>query len=713
MRCSCTYRLLILSAGLWSTAAISQETSTPFDLGTIVISSTKRDVSDLALPIASTVLSAEDVPVQTLDPTEEIARQSPGTNFVDNSRFSDSYLTMRGVATLGNSLNNLDNTVGFSIDGVPTSISGLNAPLLDVDRIEVLKGPQGTTFGRNALAGSINIVSRVADGVRQRKVELGFGTDGFGLIEATSGGWIVPGKLAARGVIRLETFDGDIPNLVIGGTDGAADISAGRVALRFTPDDTLTIDVAATFSKNENTDPSNILRETARIPISGQDIRPRNEQQIANASVTVEKEFEALRFTSVTSFQDVRTEADSDFTDAFLFAAASGLPPTFFNNPNQDVLFFNEDERIFNQEFRLSSLDGAPLKWVFGASYFQSDFDFSRFGTSTVFPGFNGTVNNVIDSETIALFGDASVSLGKRWTISGGLRFARDEQTLRGNYISNGFPGTVPTFLQNVRFSDDYTTGRAALSYAWSDQISAYASIARGYSSGGFEKGTQFAPFGAASVPFRPAQSWTYEIGTKAQITDNLRFDGAFFFNDVSDGQLSAFDAPTLTVFFANQDYESYGFEGRVNTSITSRLNVSAGISLIETKLVNVTAASAAAGAAPGNKVPQVPEMAANLRVNYRFNLNQSGVQGNFVASASYQFVGERFSDIRNAGRLPSYHLVNLRLGWQNDKLSVYAFANNVFDRRYLHSAVPIVAGASASYAGRGRIVGVGLSVEW
>ncbi|MGO4843367.1 TonB-dependent receptor plug domain-containing protein, partial [Rhizobiaceae sp. 2RAB30] len=85
-------------------------------------------------------------------------RRAPNTNFVDYNRFGENFFNIRGVSTLGSPLNSFDTTVGFSVDGVPTSVSGFAPPLLDVGQIEVLRGPQGTTFGRNALAGAINVV---------------------------------------------------------------------------------------------------------------------------------------------------------------------------------------------------------------------------------------------------------------------------------------------------------------------------------------------------------------------------------------------------------------------------------------------------------------------------------------------------------------------------------------------------------------------------
>ena len=701
--------------------AHAQESASTLVLDTITISSRKQDEKDLTLPIATTILTPDQIGASTLDPLSEIARQTPGTVFVDYGRFGENYLTMRGTAVLGSAQNPLDNTVGFSTNEIPTSLSGINAPMLDVDHVEILKGPQGTTFGRNALGGSINIVTKPADGKREVRVDTEIGTDGFGFVQGTVGGWILPDKVAGRGVIRLEKFDGDIPNTVLGGDDGASRIGAARGTLRFTPDSTLTIDISGDYSRNRNSNPSNILLETDDFPLSGQDIRPFNQQTIGGGSVKISKEFDTFSLTSTTSLQDIRVRSNNDFTDSLLYSAylnATGMSAylpyyNYFNDTSVDKLRFRDHERIFNQEVRLNSLDSEPLKWVVGANYFRSTYSLNRDMNSTLYPTLNGFIDNDITSQTVALFGDTSMPLGERWEVSGGLRLAYEDQRLDGNYTSNGFPGTVPSLSQSGKYSDTYLTGRAALSYKWTDEIISYASIAHGYSSGGFEKATTYAPYGVVQSPFDPATSWTYELGSKALVTDWLRINGALFYNDVSNGLLTSFDNATLTAHLTNQDYRSYGFEASATATLLGGLDLTGGFSVIQSKLVNVTPESVAAGAAEGNKVPQVPSFSANIGLDYTFSAEQIGVPGEFKASVNYQYVGVRYSDVANTGKLDPYNLVNAKIGWQKDNVNLYVFANNLLDERPVYYAVPITTGVSAAYVGRGRVLGLGLSTQW
>jgi hypothetical protein len=200
-----TTALALLGAGLPAKTAFAQTADAPIVLAPIVVTGTKRPQDDAKLPVATTILDQSNVPPATLDPITEIARQSPGTNFLDFGRFGESYMTMRGLSTLGTAMNSLDSVIGISVDGVPTTLSGIGAPILDMERVEVLKGPQGTTFGRNAFAGAINIVSKPADGTRETILSSELGSDGHAFLEGTTGGWLLENVLAGRGTSRITT----------------------------------------------------------------------------------------------------------------------------------------------------------------------------------------------------------------------------------------------------------------------------------------------------------------------------------------------------------------------------------------------------------------------------------------------------------------------------------------------------------------------------
>ena len=711
--------ILVTATGVEVAPLRAQTAAEPLVLDTIVLTARKRTEDEATLPISTTVVTPLQFPASSLDSANAVARAAPGTNFVDFARFGEGYLTMRGVATLGTALNPLDSTVGFSVDGVPSSLSGLNAPLLDVERVEVLRGPQGTTFGRNALGGSIDVVSRTADGERDYGLDTEIGSDGHAYAQATVGGWVVPDKVAGRAVLRFSGFDGDIENPVRGESDGGARLGAGRGTLRFTPDDTLTIDVTGAYSSSERNDPSNILADSSGFPVSGADYEPFNRQKLGYGTVKVEKDLGSVILTSVTSYQDVRLKADNDYSDAFFFSALTGQPASFFNAEGRDYYRSDEHERTFVQELRVNSAEGSAVQWVVGGNYFRSRYDYRREMENPVIgalnPGVgaltNGTVDNLITSTTVGIFGDATVDLGPNWTASGGLRLAHDKQSLEGRYTGNGFPGIVARFAQDDTVSDSYAVGRLALSYSWADEAMAYASIARGYASGGFEKSTNFAPLGVTTPAFSPSTSWTHELGTKVRLNDRLRLNASLFYNDVADGQLATFGPRTFALYYASEDYRSHGIDVSLTAEPIDGLELSGGFSAVKSRLVGVSAGSASTGVRDGNEVPQVPSFSANLSASYRTPL--ADLPGEVVVSGSYAFVGERYSDIANTGLLDEYHTVDLRVGWEDGATSIYAFANNLLDERPVHYSVPVAPGVASAYVGRGRVVGIGAGVKF
>ncbi|MBB4096199.1 TonB-dependent receptor [Brucella pecoris] len=699
----------------FSESISAQETveNTGTVLDTITITARKRAESVHDVPISVTVKESGDLAVGTIDTGADLARETPNFNFVDFAGPGGNYATMRGIGPLGSPLNSLDNTIGFSVDGVPTSSFGFSPTLMDVERVEVLRGPQGTMFGRNALGGAVNVINKPADGTREFRLNTEYGSDNYALAEAIAGGWIVPDQLAGRGVLRFQNFDGDIPNPILDRTEGAARVQAGRGTVTYTPDNTLTMTLSGGFDFDKRTNPLYLLKEHPDYPISGVDVPQYGKREMGYGNFTVTKDFENFSLTSITGYQHIDVSIMTDDAEGFLYDVAY---PGMGVDYNQPGLFYGtsyETEKLFTQEVRLNSTEGSPVSWVAGVSYFRSDYTMDRDQTNLFSSTLNGANDTDILSQTWAAFGDISVPLSDRLTASGGLRIAHDRQEMDSLFVSNGFPGTVPSFAQDRSFEDTYLTGRAALSWKWNDDLISYASIARGYASGGFERYTSNAANGIASDPFLPSTVWTYEIGTKTMLLDQrVELNGSLFYNDVKDGQVTTFDPTTFIVGFANQDYRSYGFELEGKFTITENWALTGGIGVSRSELRDVDP-NTITGAVNGNAVPNSPEFTANLGVEFSKAVTLFGMDGRVAAAADYQYVGTREADIQNSFKLNDYHLVNLRVGLEQDNRSVYAFARNVFDERPEFFGSTFGPTAHSLIIGRGRVIGVGASVSW
>ncbi|MGQ3671239.1 TonB-dependent receptor [Xanthobacter sp. TB0136] len=685
-------------------------------LDAIEVTARKRSELVQDVPIAVSVVEGRDIPADYLDPGPEIARSTPNFNFVDFAVPGGNFGNIRGIGPLGSPLNSLDNTVGFAVDGVPTSSFGFAPTLMDVQRVEVLRGPQGTLFGRNALGGMVNVINTPADGRGELRLNAEYGTNGYGFVEGIAGGWLLPGKIAGRGVLRFQNYDGDIPNPLLGKDEGAARVQAGRGTLAFMPDETLNISFTGGFDYDWRNNPLYLWRESPAFPVSGVDLPQYGSRQTGYGNMTITKEFNSFLFTSITGYQHIKLKQLNDATDAFLFGEAMkdyGMTAIDFMNPLQDLSDVDEVEGIFSQELRISSLAGSAISWVAGLSYFRSDYEMDRLQTSLLFASNNGTYNTHILSQTWAAFGDVSVPITDRLTFSGGLRLAHDMQGLNSLYVSNGYPGTVPLFHQVRSYDDTYLTGRAALSWHWNEDVMSYVSIARGYASGGFERYTLNAEIGALSPSFLPSKVLTYEFGNKALLLDRrLELNGSIFYNNVIDGQMVSFDAANFVYAFSNQDYFSYGAELEARFHVNENWSLSGGLGLTKSSMVNVDPASGS-GAADGNQVPNSPEVTANVGLQYRQPATLLNMNGAFTASAVYQYVGAREADVQNSFRLNAYQIINSQIGFEHEGNRFYVFGRNLMDERPEFFGSTFSSTARSVMIGRGRILGVGASLSW
>lgn len=678
--------------------AAADGTSPAAVLDPITVTAIKRQDDLSTLPVSVTVIDGGGPISSATDPGAAISRSAPNFSFGGFGQPGNDYVIMRGIGPLGQPSNSLDNTVGFATNGVGTSAFGYPPSLLDVERIEVLRGPQGTLFGRNALGGLVNVVTAPADGEREIRVTAEAGTDRYVLGEGKIGGWLSEGVMAGRAAIRYQDQDGDIPNVFTDQDEGGVTIAAARGTLRYTPNESFVGNLVLGYDRDERSNNQNLFFEHPDFPTSGLDSPPNHHRERREATLDLSYKFDSVTFTSVTNFQRIDVDNRYDLADALLFNAAFGFAPL----AGADLQKLEESEDIFSQEFRLSSPDDEALSWVTGVHYFRSDYDVFRDALSSFSQFASGVFDTEIVSHTSSIFGDVSVPVTSRLTVAAGLRASHDYQELDTDYRTNGFPGTVASFDQSDDVSDTYLTGRLAVSYQWNEELMTYASIARGYASGGFQRQTINAAVGEDTEAFDPSTNTAFEIGAKSSfLDDKVEVNVSAFYNDIKRGQLvTAIQGTSSTVFeFVNQDYETAGFELETRALVLQDLFVTGGLGYTYTRLGN----PASVAVTEGNDVPGSPKWTANASVDYflPFDLH---------ANAQYQYVGERAADVQNSSDLDDYHIVNARLAWGDEDFSIYGFVTNLLDERPEYFRSTFSDSVHAVSIGPGRTFGVGLS---
>ena len=717
--------LVVATSVLGITAAQAQATPpsggpVQVTLEEIEVTTTARKIEEktIDVPLSTSKLAKSELTNLPIDAPGSLARSVPNLTYINIGDPTQSAYSIRGIGPLLRPLNSLDSTVSFNYDGAPTTLLGAGFIPVDLREVEVLRGPQGTLYGRGSLAGAVNFTSNVPDGKETAFTRLEVGSRGTFLNETVVGGTIVPDTMFYRAGVRFSNYDGDIPNGIIGGHDGDQKVQAARLSVRLLGQEGTTATLSAYYNNEQGNVPQFILRSGANyhFPTSGTDIRQKADREIAGGNLTVTRELEIGRLTAVTGFQHINALNFVDITDSYFYSAFFGgaLPPAAFANPFTDKGRISQRETVFSQEIRINSHPDSAIKWVAGMNYFRSDYDIHQFKTFTTLPSplANGMFDTQISSQTYGIFGEVTVPLTDKLFVTGGLRLAHDNQDYNNRYTSNGFPGTVPFFSQVGNFEDTYLVGRSAIDYKWTPNFMTYVSIARGHSSGGFEQFASSSPLGLPSSPFKAATGWTYEGGFKSSLFDGkLNLSAAGFYNDIKDGPTFSYDVNTFGFRYVPYDYDTKGFEAEAVYVVSDNISVRGGIGFIDAKLRNVPLTDTT-GVRSGNDVPNIPRWNANAAIDLRHPLAVGEFVGHAFGRVEYQYVGVRAGDPANNFNLRPFNIVNLTAGIQNKRFSFYGFARNLADVRYEAFGSYLTPTAIGLIVGQGRTYGAGLTVK-
>lgn len=689
---TCWIALLLSIGGVLAQEAdsvpVDSEGSTLLKPITITGRKTTENLKDV--PLSASVIEPGRLEASPADPGTAIAT-APNVQW-QSQTVGRQFFSIRGVSSLGAPLNYSDGTVSFNVDGVPNSMITASSPLLDVDHVEILRGPQGTLWGANSLGGAINVVTNQPDGEREIKVTTEVGDNGYRMGEFILGGNIIPDSVDGRVAVRFTHMDGDIDSLH---TDdlNARMIGAVRGGLRFTGLDDTTITVSGSYFRDRNTAPFYILGNAPGFPLSGSLTEPENITSHGDGVVSITHNFDAFDLTSVTSIQHNKIDGYSDNTDTL-------ISPSWFPSDPASLV---DREKIYSQEFRLNSLQGDPIRWVVGASVAYSDLHRDCFATNCA-P--SNTIKMTADLRAInlGLFGDVSVPLGEAWELSVGGRLSHDDIKMR-----KGTNSGDPNLSGEGAVDDTYLTGRTSIAYKWNENAQTYASISRGQSTPVYPL-FGYPTTGVLDDPYPAAKGWTYEVGTKVSLfNDRLQLDGSVFFNDIKNGTVFYVDTAAMALAATYQDYETSGLELQARAEVADDWVVTGGLGYTYSKL----GSSGANAGTEGNQVPNIPEWSATVGLEYSTMFSAFNLDGEVTAALQYQFNGRRAADVADTFDMNSYSLVNARLGWKNTggDFEIYGFGRNLFDERYeTFASAGFIPGDRYVGVGRGRILGIGMT---
>jgi iron complex outermembrane receptor protein len=634
------------------------------DPSDIIVTARQREESLKDIPIAVTAISGDAIKQQVILAVKDIAAYAPGLN-INSDSVGRAFVSIRGVGTT--LIDTVQPGVGIFIDGIyQPNTSYLNSPLVDVSRVEVLRGPQGTLFGNNTLGGAINVVTRQpgndleirADGALARP-------DDYASISGSVSGAIVQDVLQVRVGAAYHHHDGFQKNLLAGGNSNPLTQKSVNGTVRFIPAEW------ATFTLNGNYDRvrgGNTPYVGATGPRDYTLDNSSNQLSLATITykgVSLKGEFDAdalnTKITAIAAYnrRNQRAAGDGDFG-----------PVDFLRSTGRSRLTTKTGELRFDTQFSdsISTLIGL----------FASRSTTATFNTTTIVP-LGVTVPAISDSrdERQAIFGTVFVKLSPTVDLAVGGRY--DHQKLDVSSAT-----TAPTYKAN-EFQP-----RVTLTNKWTSDLMSYASVARGVRGGG-----QNGP-GSPNLIYKGDKVWTYEVGTKITTFDRrLSLDLAAFYNDYDDfiGQNSLAPSTTGAGFVAinlnTGHVTSYGFEAEANFRVTDNWRLRSGLTLLHARITNDDQYFATTGTRVStDHVIFTPDWNFNIGSTYTVPIKSDALvfDGNLIGK------GSRFGsslDPNVAPKLAAYYLVNGSIAYRMASgIEVAAFATNLFNEKYIESYI-------------------------
>ncbi len=648
----------------------------------VIVTATKTGASSLQdTPMAITALSSDMLDSSGIESVRDIGLLVPGMTITANEQFAQPFI--RGIGSIQFHPGN-DSATAVHLDGVylgrPVM---LFTDFVDMERIEVIRGPNGTLYGRNATAGSINLITQKPTDEFKGKVGLELGNFNKRRVKGMVSGPLVEGKVAAKVALMHSQDDGFVKNRgtrltpppPLGDTGRTSppdrlaeeDITTGRVSLRLTPSDRLDINLNADYSKIKG--PISVLKPfngvLARLfnaqEISDPwtvdfDVIPDMDHKIWGTSITIDYELpNGMMFNSITSYRE---------SDYFVFNEEDGF--------ELDVVdaFLIEDQNQTSQEFQLSSNQSEKFSWIGGLFFFNEKADHNVI--VSVLGADRGDRLDVNETNAYAAFFQGTYQYSDKLSVTAGIRQSYE------NKKCGGVRGT--TDVPEVEEDWSATTPKLGIDYALNDDVLLYASATRGFKSGVCR----------AELLVDPELLWSYELGAKADWFDGkLRTNGAFFLYDYTDLQVFTFQGSNEAAITSAPTVDIWGAELEISANPIEGLFFSSAISYLSTEYSNFFSNDVSGNVTDlsGNSLPFAPELTFNLTTQYSIPIGSSkelNLQAEYLWTDDVYHT--QFNDEITTQK--AYGLVNLRadLKMLDNGWKVSAYVKNATNEDYFET---------------------------
>jgi iron complex outermembrane receptor protein len=725
---ACASHSTIAAAQAGSRSALSSGSSPAAaderDSGDIVVTAQKRSERLIDVPISISVLQGDQMIKSGINSTINLAQMAPGIVTVNNGF---GFLpVIRGIQSTGTSPGDETNVAVYIDDvSIGTPIAGF-FDLADIERIEVLKGPQGTLYGRNATGGAIKIVTRKPSFTTTGNVSADFG---FHYKELKTTGFVT-GKLTEQlaGLLSatFRTGDGFIKGTAnnAGQNYGGANNYMVRGKLLWQPSSNFEAVLSGDVWRQQNNAVfiSHVKNGGNPFPLIAGTI-PNTPYTNAGSTQPI------ARLRGWGTSLDANWNAPNDITvrslTGYRHVAVNSQSDTDRTNQSIGSNQISQYQDSLSEELTLSSPANQTLTWLAGGYYYKSWASNPYFRTySGDAPG--GTIvsnfTNHMTSEVFAGFGEATLNLAERLHITGGIRYNTETKNFHWQNLVN-----LAAPVVDRQQTWDSVTWRGVARYDLSNNANIYFSASTGFKSGVYNA------YSSVGIPVNPEKVTAFELGAKARL-GRINFTLAGYAYNYRDIQVSSYTqiqvngVPTLLLTLSNAARAKMrGMEFTADGKLGGGFSFGAGLSWEPTARyeaftkAQVTVPLAPSGyASPfdgiisktivpfdasGSRTVRTPEVTGNLRLSYDGDL----WDGQFNGTVNTSYTGAFFWQPGNFSREDPYAIVNFRLGWTKNRVTYSIFGNNVTDAGYRTDYVPNARGDTVKFTAREEF-GVGLS---
>ncbi|KNC06846.1 TonB-dependent receptor [Pseudomonas sp. RIT-PI-a] len=603
-------------------------------LQAVTVTATRRAESLQKVPVAVSVVDGEQLERDNRNGVASIVQQVPSLNFRTGASNKDTSLFIRGVGTISTSPG-VEPTVATVIDGVVYGRPGqATLDLLDLERIEVLRGPQGTLFGKNASAGVLNIVTKAPTEATHGYIDQSYYSGNESRTRFGIGGSLIPDTLKGSLTTLFGSYDGNVDNRANGHEVNGYNRKGVRGKLEFTPNDDLTLTLAADYMQSHDDAPNGVVSKAltpafagALAPVSASghsrdiasDYRSHVEDINKGLSAQLDWNLGDYTLTSITAWRgwDNTQWQDGDR----LATITSAFPGT------EDKGDLSYDQ--YSQEVRLASPKGEFVEYVGGLFYMHGKDD-ETYRRTLVTP--TGSQRGVADytttSDSYSAFGETTLNFTSRLRGIAGLRWTHDDLEYDHRRVSTSattVSGIQPGTRSSGSVDEDGWSGRLGVQYDLSDDVMAYVTYSRGYKGPAYNVFFNMQPRDTDAL--KPETSNTWEAGIKASAWDNrLTTNVAVFHSEYDNYQANFFDTvanQVVTRLINAGSVSTEGVELDYALQATQNLKLSGALAYTRARIdqFSCPAGAAASCNVDGKTLPYSPDWKSYVRADYSIPL--------------------------------------------------------------------------------------------